>query len=329
MKSFDQTLESVHGKIRETEVKIERRKRRAAVILCSVALPCLVIGAALSVFYGSAVFRSSRPGVLTDSPETGSAAPVETSAGGDTARDETGISTDIEPGIYPQVWKKLNAAIVRWGERTDGDRPSDWDWLISWESGEPVPYKKINYYAVPVTVLKVFSQTVSGGDIADRGLGFYDSTAEGQAIERAGVIMIPESLLETAKPGGEALAFVDVKSRIVCDPEGKPLMTDGPDGSRVPEVEYILELKPAARDSAMDSYAVFPLINGILEIPESAYMMHEGQRDGYRLTLMEYLETANRIVKREGLDIPLFESGADTDDLDRFFAFVGTCDYSR
>ena len=213
-----------------------------------------------------------------------------------------------EPSIYQDAWKTMNAFLVQWGEPTND---TDWDGFALRDSDT----YRIDYTGVSVTILKCFASTVREDYDENERFGLPD------AIKSFNMLYVQKELLEQIRPGDTALVFVKLfRSTAMTDPDGNQLTGINSQGNQVDLMDYLFTPGFAAVTGPEYDpiYAVFPVIDGKLEIPDSAYRQRDnGSYFMYPMSLLQY---ANTIIERRSLDkVPTFRSGITALEIEDFF----------
>lgn len=312
MKSYEETLVSIRNKACELIEKRKEQKRKLKTTLFSVVPAFLVIGIVIAAI-----------SIAPLKPANDNNTPLTSSLPGGTTAAQTAdslVSTDPnvtgEPSIYPDAWKTMNAFLVQWGEPTND---TDWDGFAL-RDGDTY---RIDYTGVSVTILKCFASTVREDYDENERFGLPD------AIKSFNMLYVQKELLEQIRPGDTALVFVKLfRSTAMTDPDGNQLTGINSQGNQVDLMDYLFTPGSAAVTGPEYDpiYAVFPVIDGKLEIPDSAYRRRDG--GDYFLFQTSLLQYANLIIDREGLDdVPAFRSGMTVEEIGRFFDYFCGSDY--
>ncbi len=307
MKSYEETLVSIRKKARELIKKRDEQTKRIKTTLFSVVPAFLVIGVLIAAVSVGPLNRSNDHNTpLTTSLPDGTN-PVQT--------EEIFVTTDCnvsgEPSIYPDAWRKMNAFLIKWGEPTN-DTYGD---SIALRDGDKVIPYRIDYTGMPVTILKCFASTVQENYDENEKYGLSD------AIKGFNMLYVQKELLDQIRPGDTSLVFVKLLySTALTDSDGKQLTEVNSQGNTVGLWDY--RFTPAFSSvpgPVYDPiYAVFPVIDNKLEIPDSAYRQRDnGSYFMYPMSLLQY---ANTIIERRSLDkVPTFRSGITALEIEVFF----------
>ena len=317
MKSYDETLTSIREKAAELVKKQKERKRKAKTVLYSAVPVILVIGVIIAIGTAGPLNRPDdrEPGQTGSLTEGTAPAQTEPSV----VTTDSVVLSDVEPSIYPQAWRKMNAFLIRWGEPTDATYSES---RGLWYGGTMTPLV-IDYTGVSVTILKCFESTV------EREYDERERFGLGDAIGNFGELYVERELLEQIRPGDTSLVFVKLlASKSRSDPSGAQLTGIDSQGNPAGLFDYLFTpgFTSVPGPEFDPLFAVFPVVDNKLVIPDKAYV----QRDNgdwllYQMSLLQY---ANRIIELRGLDeIPAFRSGMPVEEIEEFFDYFCGSDY--
>ena len=328
MKSYEETIISIHKKAAELNRKQEEEKKKARIIFSAIIPAVLVACIMISIGITSHISKQGNriePGTdfITENSgqiESGDA-PTENSGQieTDNASDWPRV-IDVEPSIYPAAWRKMNAFLIRWGEPGD-DRYSDS--IGIWNGNEMTP-SVIDFTSVSVTILKCFTSTVQEKYDENERYGL------GEAIKSFSHLMVPDALLDEIRPGDTSLVFVKLLySTTLTNSEGKALTATNKQGNQVNVFEYTFTTYfTIASDSEAELiFAAYPVVDNELVIPDSAYKLKDnGDYYSYQTSLLQH---ANNILEREGINgIQAFRSGMSIEAIEKFFDYFCNSNYS-
>lgn len=310
MKSYEETLVSIRKKAIELIEKRKEQKRKIKTTLFSVVPAFLVIGVLIAAVSVGPLNRSNDHNTPLTTALPDGTNPVQT--------EEIFVTTDCnvsgEPSIYPDAWRKMNAFLIEWGEPTSD---TDWESFALRDGDTVIPYR-IDYTGVSVTVLKCFTSTVQEDYDENERFGLSD------AIKNFNMLCVQKELLDQIRPGDTALVFVKLlSSPALTDSDGRQLTGINSRGDQVGLWDYRFEPAFSAVPGPVYDpiYAVFPVIDGKLEIPAPAYRRRD---DGsFLLSQMSLLQYANQIIERQDPDnVPAFRNGMTVEEIGRFFDYL-------
>lgn len=310
MKSYEETLNSINKKAAKLFEKRKRQKEKVRIVICSIVPTLLVVWGGIAVGVSGLMSRYNNPVITDANIPSDTTNQIQT----DNTTIET-LGTDSEPSIFPEAWRTMNAFIIQWGEPTDNTY-SDWGGY----TGAPL---KVNYTSVSVTIIKCFSSTVRNNYDENEQYGYGDS------IKTFSYLMVPNDLLNEINSGDISLVFIKfLYSKGHTDSDGTPLTAINSQGNYVEVLEYTFTPEFITVPGAVFDpiYAVYPVIDNKLRIPDSAYRLREyGNYYSHQMSLLQY---ANRLIKLYSLDrVPVFQSGMTVEEIEEFFDFFCNSNY--
>ncbi len=296
MKSYEQALNEIYSKADERLSQINKRKKRTKIILLTFAPICLVLAITLSAGIGLG-FGSTSPALNNDTSQNGMQ---------QNFIDENPITNadvnhmdNIEPSIYPGAWKKMNAVIVKWGERNNQTWSESYGQYARYEGQSYT----IEYVGVDVEFLKVYSDTMSESLIPN-----VEKT-----IEQTTYLMIPEYCLNEINAGDTALVFLEVIANVINQ-----------DSDGISTVTHLLgvRLGDGTAPGQFVTAPIFAISNGKVLVTDDAYE-RDSQNDEYYMGVMNYLCDANEYIQKDSaVKTVIFENGVDVEELADLFSYV-------
>ncbi len=306
MKSYLQTRGPVHYKNHEQKEN-DTKKKTIKTVFLSIVATCLIIGGAVAFASTTPLHHSAQPSQesntytlyqssITEREDVVESDPEETTC---PFNEEDYWPIALEPPTFPQKMKRLAAVLVTWGTPTDCYAD---DWSFYWEGDEQRWYP-VHYVGVSVSVDYLYSSTVSE----------YTASLSTK-LEEAKIFLVPSVFLETIKAGDTSLVFVTPYPNLRTTDAFSGNFSGslyGPQWSG----KYDLEKRGIL--------AVFPIRNGILEIPEGypvqGWQQFSALQDcGY---VISALREANHAIQKSGADIPRFVSGMKVNEIEAFFDY--------